>query len=286
MSTHALRSTARMRPGRWLARGVVCVVLMLAALSVLVPLIWIVLTSLKSLPETYAWPPKWLPAVPQWKNYVMILRKALFGRYYLNSVMVAVLATAGNMFFTSLGGYALAKFEFRGRNFMYLLVVATMMIPTQVTIVPSYVVLRTLKLTNTLQGLILPLLTTGFTLFLMRQFCLGIPDDLLDSGRVDGASEFQIYGKIVLPELGPALASVAIFSFMTAWNDFMWPLIVVDSPKLRTVPLGLAMLKSEQIAQWHLLMAGTVYSIVPVLIVFALMQRQFIQGITLTGIKG
>lgn len=286
MRSQALSSTTRFSPQRWLSRGVIYLIMILAALTVLVPLAWIILTSLKTLPETYVWPPKWVPAVPQWKNYVTIMKRAPFARYYLNSVMVATLATVGNTFFTSLGGYALAKFDFRGRNLMYMLVLATMMIPTQVTIVPAYVVLRTLKLTNTLQGLILPLLTTGFSIFLMRQFCLSIPGDLIDSGRVDGASEFQIYRKIVLPELRPALASVAIFTFMTAWNDFMWPLIVVDSPKLRTIPLGLAMLKSDQIAQWHLLMTGTVYSSIPVLIVFAIMQRQFIQGITLTGIKG
>ncbi len=286
MRSQTLSRSVGVRAQHWVWRGLIHVVVVLAALSVLVPLVWIVLTSLKTLPETYAWPPKWLPAVPQWKNYITIMKRAPFARYYRNSVLVAVLATSGNVLFSSLAGYALAKFDFRGRKFLYMLVLATMMIPTQVTIVPSYVVLRALKLTNTLQGLVLPMLTTGFSIFLMRQFCLSIPSDLMDSGRVDGASEFQIYRRIVLPELRPALASVAIFSFMAAWNDFMWPLIVVDSPKLRTIPLGLAMLKSDQIAQWHLRMTGTVYSSIPVLIVFAIMQRQFIQGITLTGIKG
>jgi ABC-type glycerol-3-phosphate transport system permease component len=190
-----------------------------------------------------------------------------------------------NLFFCSLAGYVFAKFDFPGKRILFLMVLATIMIPFQVTMIPAYKILTTLGWNNSYLGLIVPGMVGAFGVFLMRQFMMSIPTELIEAARIDGASEFRIYLQLILPSSKPALAALAIFIFLESWNSFLWPLIVIDTPDMRTLPLGLALLKTQFVAQWPLIMIATLLSSLPIVIVYIVFQRQFIRGILLSGIK-
>lgn len=274
----------------------------LAAVGVVMagPFLWMLLSSFKPDLELFAYPPVWWPKHFMLDHYRYAFLNVSFGRYFLNSFLVAAIATAANVFFTSLAGYAFARLEFFGKNAIFFLLLGTMMIPSQVTLIPVFIIAKRFPLTggnnilgaggtgliDSYGGLLFPYLIMVFGVFLVRQFFMSIPRDLDDAARIDGASEFGIYWRICLPLSRPVLATLAIFVFTNVWDDFLWPLVITNSEKMRTVQLGLQIFQSQFLVNWGPLMAATVVVTLPVLMVFMLGQKYFIRGIATTGLKG
>lgn len=250
-----------------------------------VPFIWMILTSVKDMGEIYVYPPKWFPSVVHFDNYAKVFEAAPFGRYYLNSIIVALLVTLGQLITCSMAAYAFARLKFWGRNVLFFIFLGTMMIPYNVTMIPSFMVLYWLGWVDSYQALIVPGLASAFGVFLLRQFFITIPKELEEAAVIDGAGKFTILRKIIVPLSKPALATLAIFTFMGVFNDFIWALIVINSESMRTVQLGLAIFRDRYLTQWDLLMAGSVTAVLPILIVFFFAQKYFIKGITLSGLK-
>ena len=268
--------------GRWWLYAILSV----ALVAVVAPFVWVVLGSFKGEGELRQAPPTWWPHSASLDNYTQLFSKLDFGTYFTNSIVVAVAVTAGNLLFCSMLGYALAMLEFRGKRALFAVVMATLMIPGVVTFVPLFVLVANAGLINTLPGLFLPFLVSPFGVFLMRQFILGLPRDLLDAGRVDGAGELRIFARIILPLCGPALATLGILTFLGSWNNFLWPLVVAQSDRVYTLPVALALYSTGQNStQYGLLLAGATVVVLPMLLVFLVFQRRFIEGIATTGIK-
>jgi multiple sugar transport system permease protein len=261
-------------------------VLIPIALVMVVPLAWMVVTSLQTLDETRHFPPTLVPSSAEWSNYGEVLRQAPFGRWFVNTLIVTVASVVGNLLFCSLAGYAFARIKFFGRDVVFVLVLATLMIPFQVIIIPSFLIVRRLGLIDTLGALILPNLAGAFGIFLLRQFFRTLPIELEEAARIDGASRLGVLFKIVLPLSGPALATLAVITFMWTWNDFLWPLIVISSREHMTLQLGLSTFQGAHQTNTHLLMAASVMSVLPVLVLFFVAQRYFVRGIATTGLKG
>jgi multiple sugar transport system permease protein len=261
-------------------------VLIPLALVMILPLVWMLLTSLQTLNETRHYPPTLIPASPQWRNYTAVLKEAPFGRWFANTVIVTVVSVLGNLIFCSLAGYAFARIKFFGREVVFILVLATLMIPFQVIIIPTFLIVRKLGLIDTLGALILPNLAGAFGIFMLRQFFRTLPIELEEAARIDGASRLGVLFKIVLPLSGPALATLAVITFLWTWNDFLWPLITIYNPDHMTLQLGLATFQGAHQSTTNLLMAANVMSVLPVLLLFFLAQRYFVRGIATTGLKG
>ena len=264
------------------------IVLIIGALIMVLPFFWMINASLMTPGEIQQQPPVWLPAQPQFSNFSDVAQKLPFPQLYLNSLIVTGSTVIGVLFTSSIAGFAFAKYNFPGRNILFYCILGTMMIPFFITLIPVFYIIKQLGMINSLQGIIVPSLTSAYGIFLMRQFITGIPDELIDAARIDGASEPLIYFRIVLPLIGPALATLGTFTFISSWNSFLWPLLVLDKQELFTVPLGLNTLRgfASEAKNLHLLMAGTTLSVLPALIVFLFLQRYFVRGIALTGIKG
>jgi multiple sugar transport system permease protein len=258
----------------------------LGLVAVAAPFLWMFLGSFKTQGELLRVPPTWLPEAPTRQNYTELFSKANFPRYFLNSAVVAIAVTAGNLIFCSMVGYALAKLRFKGRTPLFVLVMGTLMVPGVVTFVPLFVLVTNAGLANSYPGLILPFLVSPFGVFLMRQFFSGLPDDLMDSGRVDGAGELGIFARIMLPLTKPALATLGILTFLGSWNNFLWPLVIAQTEEKYTLPVALALYSTGQNAQnFGLLMAGAVVVVIPVLVIFLAFQRHVTRGIAITGLK-
>lgn len=271
-----------------LGNGTKYLTLIVGAIVMLMPFFWMVNASMMTSGEIQAQPPVWLPANPQFNNYNKLLDTIPLGRQYLNSFIVTTLTVIGVMLTSSLAGFAFAKYRFPGRELFFYAILTTMMIPFFVTLIPVFFIVRQLHWIDTYQGLIIPGLTSAYGIFLMRQFIVTIPDELLDAARIDGASEPLIYYQIILPLIRPALATQGTFTFIGTWNSFLWPLLIINSRELMTVPLGLNSLRTfaSEARNLDLLMAGTTLSVLPTLILFIFLQRYFIRGIALTGLKG
>lgn len=261
------------------------VLLIGGSLVMLAPLIWMVLASFKTLPEILKVPPTVLPESFNLDNFRTVLSDTEFPRYFLNSTIVAVVSVFSVLLTSSMAGYAFAKFQFPGRNVLFVLVLATLMIPFQVRVIPLYVLTNELGLLDTYPGMVLPGLVDAFGIFLMRQFMMAIPDDLIHAARVDGASETRIFVSIVLPLAKPALSALAIFTLVASWESFLWPLLVVSSPDKFTLPLGLAQFSGRYISRVDLQMAASTLTILPLLIAFLILQRRFIEGLATAGMK-
>jgi multiple sugar transport system permease protein len=270
-----------------LQQVVIFSILLVGAVAMVVPFIWMLSTSL-SRSANIAMPriPRLWPADPSLFNYTVASTNLPIGRYYLNSFIVAGTTTAGYLFFSSLTGYAFAKGRFYGKTVLFILLLATMMIPFEVRMIPLYFLMRDLHLDNTLAALILPFITGPFGIFLMRQYIVTIPDDLVDAARVDGANEFTIYWRIVIPLCGPVLAALAILTALWRWNDVLWPLLVITDRNLYTVTLGLAIAGRTQGIFTGVALASAALAILPIIIWYLALQRYIIRGITLTGLKG
>ena len=251
------------------------------------PFVWMVLSSFKDSQELHAFPPTLFPAQPTLENYTTLLSKLNFPLFFFNSLFVAAFVVGANLLFCSMLGYALAKLSFAGRSKVFMLVMATLMVPSTVTLVPLFVLMSALGLVNTYAALILPFAAGPFGVFLMRQFMLGLPDELLEAARIDGASEFRIFFQVVLPISIAPLATLGILTFLASWNNFLWPLVVSSSERMYTLPVAVATFAVGQNAtDYGLLMAGSTILVVPVLVVFLALQRYFQPGIAMTGLKG
>jgi multiple sugar transport system permease protein len=271
----------RRRRGRWLY-----VVLAVGLLVTLAPFLWMLLGSLKPEAELQRVPPTWWPETPSLDNFRQLFDRLDFPRFFANSVLVAVAVTAGNLVFCSMVGYALAKLDFAGKRLLFGLVLGMLMVPGVVTFVPLFVLVANLGLVNTYPGLILPFLVTPLGVFLMRQFIMGLPDELIEAARIDGAGEWRIFSRVIMPLCGPALATLGILTFLSSWNNFLWPLVVAQSEDKYTLPVALALVSVGQNAtRYGLLLAGSVVVILPVIALFVALQRYFVQGIATTGIK-
>ncbi len=277
---------ARVSAGRALGRVALYAIVWLGALTMLVPFFWMVSTSLKTLPDVFKWPPLWFPAEPLWENYPAVFDYAPLARYFGNTVFVSAARTLGVLATSTLSGYAFARLRFPGRDALFLAYLATMMVPDHVTIIPSFILMRYLGWIDTFAALIVPGLFSPFGVFLMRQFFMTLPKDLSDAALVDGASHFRIYRDILLPLAKPAVATLGVFTFLGAWNDFLWPLIVTHSEGTRLLSVGLAHFQDLYYTEWTLLMAASVLALLPVLVLHLVSQRFFVEGIAVTGLKG
>jgi multiple sugar transport system permease protein len=277
----------RARRPRDLVAIVTLNVVLVAGLLVMVgPFLWMLLSSFKTEGEVRLVPPTWWPEAPTLGNYRELFARLDFPTYATNSALVAGLVTLGNLVFCSAMGYALAKLRFPGRRALFGLVLGTVMVPGMVTFVPLFVLVSYLGLTNTYAGLVLPFLAGAFGVFLMRQFMLSIPDELLESARVDGAGELRIFAQIVLPLCRPALATLGILTFLASWNNFLWPLVVATTEDKYTLPVALALYSvGQNQTKYGLLLAGSVVVVLPILIIFIVLQRHFVRGIATTGLK-
>ncbi|MEV5407510.1 carbohydrate ABC transporter permease [Thermopolyspora sp. NPDC052614] len=257
------------------------------ALAVVVsPLAWMLLGSVKSDAEIRRIPPTWLPEQVTLENYEELFTRLDFPQYFANSVLVTGTITLGNLLFCSMLGYALAKIDFAGRRALFALVVGTLMVPGMVTFIPLFVLISNLGLVDSYAGMILPYLAGPFGVFLMRQFISGLPDEVFDAARVDGAGEARIFARIALPLSRPALATLAILTFLAQWNSFLWPLVVAQTESRYTLPVALALYSiGQNQIRYGLLLAGAVIVVIPVMVVFLALQRFFVQGIAMTGLK-
>jgi multiple sugar transport system permease protein len=268
------------------ARIVLYAVLAAGLLVMVGPFLWMLLSSVKTEAEIRHVPPTWWPETFTFTNYQRLFSELDFPKYFGNSVIVAVLVTAGNLIFCSALGYALAKLKFPGKKLLFLLVLGMLMVPGMAVFVPQFVLVSNLNLVNTYAGLVLPFLAGPFGVFLMRQYLLSLPDELIEAARVDGAGEFRIFWRIVLPLSRPALATLGILTFLASWNNFLWPLVVATTEDKYTLPVALALYSvGQNRINFGLALAGAVVVVVPVLLVFLFLQRFFLRGIATTGLK-
>jgi multiple sugar transport system permease protein len=266
------------RPSGW------HLVLIPTALLMAAPLIWMLITSLSTLAETRRFPPG-LPAGLRWHNFVQAWTESPFSRWLINSTIVSTTCVISNVLFCSLAGYAFARLRFPGRNIAFLAILATLMVPFQVVMIPTLLIVKHLGLVDTLPALIVPNLVAPFGIYLLRQFFLTLPVELEEAAIIDGAGRFRVLFSVLLPLMGPPLSTVAILTFLSVWNDFLWPLVATSSPEKMTVQLGLATFQSAHFTNWPVLMAGTLMSQLPVLLLFLAGQRFFVSSIANTGIK-
>lgn len=262
------------------------VVLTLGALIMIMPFLWSISTSLKLPSEVFAWPPQWIPAPPRLDAYLEVFRGISFGKNLSNTFVISIVVSVGQLITCSMAGYAFAKLRFPGRNTLFLAYLATMMVPGIVIIIPNFVVMRHLGWLDSHKALIIPALTSAYGTFLMRQFFLTFPTELEDAAKLDGCNPITFYWHILLPNSKPILATLGVLTFQNIWNDFLWPLIILSSQEKRTLQVGLSYLQNANYADWTLLMAGSVITVLPLIVLFFFAQRYFIQSIKLSGLKG
>lgn len=275
-------------------------VLVVGAVVMLLPFVWMLSTSLKPADQLFTVPPTWLPRPVQWDNYVKAMGAGNFGRYAVNSLLLGLANVVTNVLLSALAGYAFARLKFPGRNVLFVLVLATLMVPYQVTIIPLFVIVRHIPLfggndllgqggigwINSYWGLIVPGAVGAFGIFLLRQFFLTLPVELEDAARIDGAGELRIFGQIMLPLAMPAVATLAIFSFQAGWNAFLWPLLITNTDDMRTIQLGLTVFVQQYSTQWGQLMAATVVATLPVILAFGFGQRLLVRSVAFSGMRG
>jgi multiple sugar transport system permease protein len=260
--------------------------LVLGAVVSLLPLLWMVSASLMPTGDANSIPPRVVPRRITFEHYRDIFTRLNMGRYLVNSAIVASVVTVVSLLINSMAGYAFAKLRFRGRDRTFQLLTTGLVVPVQVAMLPLFLLMKQLGLINTYWGVIVPSLASIFGIFLIRQYALAFPDELLDAARIDGASEWRIYRSVVLPTIAPVLATLAIWTFLTTWNDFMWPLIVLSDESRYTLPVALANLVGEHVQDTELMMAGSVLTTLPVLLVFLVLQRYYVQGVMAGSVKG
>ncbi|MFQ3647707.1 MAG: carbohydrate ABC transporter permease [Anaerolineae bacterium] len=267
-------------------RALLHLLLLLGGLVVCIPLIWMVSASFKTPAQIFTVPIQWIPDALRFENYAQAWNTAPFARYFLNSLYIGLTTTALNLFFCSLAGYGFARYHFPFKNLLFLFVLATMMIPFHVVLIPLFVLMRDFGWLNSHTALIIPGMMSAFGIFFMRQFIETLPEDLLEAARMDGASEFRIYWNVVLPLAKSPLAALGMFTFLESWNNLLWPLVVIQSEHLRPIALGLTKFQETHSTNYVLIAAASCILIIPMLVIFLAAQRYFVQGITLSGLKG
>ncbi len=272
---------------QWLGKGIGLLVLLIGGVWMLLPLGWMLSASLMPLSEVIKVPPVWFaPTKYTVGNFSEVWFNIGFWRFSLNSAFVALTITTCQLLTSTMAGFAFARYEFPGRTVIFIVILSTLMIPFQVIMIPLFIMMAKMGLVNTYWGMIVPAIVTPFGIFLMRQFMLSVPKSLLEAARIDGAAEPYIYARIMLPLSKPAIAALTIFTFLSAWDDFLWPLIIINSKQKWTLPIAMSRFTEQYISQTHLQMAGAAVMFLPVLFVFLLMQRNFIEGVAMTGLKG
>lgn len=267
-------------------RILIYALLVIGALLALLPMVWMVSASLMPSGEASAFPPHFFPTSITFSHYLDLFTRLNLGRYLFNSTFIAVVVTVASLAINSMAGYAFAKLRFRGRERLFRVLSAALVLPVQVAMLPLFLLLKNLGMINTYWGVIIPGLSSIFGIFLVRQYALSIPEEMLDAARVDGASELRIFWSIVVPGIVPILATLSIWTFLATWNDFMWPLIVLSDESRYTLPVALANLAGEHVQDTELMMAGSVITVIPVLLVFLFLQRYYIQGVMAGSVKG
>jgi multiple sugar transport system permease protein len=260
--------------------------LIVGAVLALLPMVWMVSASLMPAGEASSFPPRFFPSRVTLDHYANLFSRLNLGRYLLNSAFVSVIVTLSSLVINAMAGYAFAKLRFKGRDRLFRTLSTGLVLPVQVAMLPLFLLLKNMGLINTYWGVIIPGLASIFGIFLVRQYALAIPDEMLDAARVDGASEFRIFRSIVVPGIVPILATLAIWTFLATWNDFMWPLIVLSDESKYTLPVALANLSGEHVQDTELMMAGSVITVIPVMLVFLFLQRYYIQGVMAGSVKG
>lgn len=269
----------------FLEKFAVHLILLLGLAATVTPFLWMLSTSFKPGGGIFTYPPQWIPRNPTFEWYLQLIRDVDILLHFKNSIIVAVTTTVCQLFLATLAGYAFAKLKFAGRDKIFTLLMTTVMIPGQITMIPVFLFLKKLGFLNTYWGLILPASVSIFGIFLIRQFMMTIPDDLIEASRIDGCSEFRIYWNVILPLCKPVLATLGIFTFMGSWNDFLWPLIVMVGEDRYTLPVALANLNGQYATKFGLLMAGAVVVVIPIIVIFMFAQKYVIRGIVTTGLK-
>lgn len=269
-----------------LRRVLLYIVLILIAVIMVVPFLWMLSTSLKTQYDAVKIPPVWIPDPPQWENYVKLFTEQPMFQFMLNTIKIVFFVVLGQLFFSSLAAYSFARISFKGRNVVFFFYIATLMVPGQVTMIPTYLMFAKAGLTDNHLALILPAFFSAFGVFLLRQFFMSLPRELEEAAEIDGCNPFVTYWRIMLPLVVPAMLTLGVFTLMNTWNDYMGPLIYLSSPEKYTMTLGIAYFKGVYTTQWNLVMAGSIVSVVPILIAYLCAQKYFIEGIAFSGVKG
>ena len=269
-----------------LAGGLLYTLLLAAAFTMLIPFFWMLSTSLMEELEVFSFPPKLFPDEPRWSNYPEALTALPFGRFFLNSLVITSATVAGHLLFCSMAAYAFARLRFPGRDKLFVVFLSAMMIPVVIILIPRFLLIHALGWVDTYQGVVSTEIISIWGIFLLRQFFLTIPRDLEDAARIDGASEFTIFWRIVLPLSKPALATLAVISFVDSWKNFLWPMIATRSLEMRPLEVGIASFHNLYMTNWPYQMAAAVVAVLPLVVVFFFTQKYFIRGITMTGLKG
>ena len=269
-----------------LRRVLLYIVLILIAVIMVVPFFWMLSTSLKTQYDAVKIPPVWIPDPPQWENYVKLFTEQPMVQFMLNTIKIVFFVVLGQLFFSSLAAYSFARISFKGRNVVFFFYIATLMVPGQVTMIPTYLMFAKAGLTDNHLALILPAFFSAFGVFLLRQFFMSLPRELEEAAEIDGCNPFMTYWRIMLPLVVPAMLTLGVFTLMNTWNDYMGPLIYLSSPEKYTMTLGIAYFKGVYTTQWNLVMAGSIVSVMPILIAYLCAQKYFIEGIAFSGVKG
>ena len=269
-----------------LRRVLLYIVLILIAVIMVVPFLWMLSTSLKTQYDAVKIPPVWIPDPPRWENYVKLFTEQPMFQFMLNTIKIVFFVVLGQLFFSSLAAYSFARISFKGRNVVFFFYIATLVVPGQVTMIPTYLMFAKAGLTDNHLALILPAFFSAFGVFLLRQFFMSLPRELEEAAEIDGCNPFMTYWRIMLPLVVPAMLTLGVFTLMNTWNDYMGPLIYLSSPEKYTMTLGIAYFKGVYTTQWNLVMAGSIVSVVPILIAYLCAQKYFIEGIAFSGVKG
>lgn len=267
-------------------KTIIYMLLLVGAAFILLPFVWMISTSLKPSNEVLIMPPKWIPSKLVWENYKIAFESAPFKRYFLNSVFVSAMVTVGELITTILAAFAFSRINFRGRELLFSILIATMMVPGEVLIIPNFVTLSKFGWIDSYKALIIPWCASIYAIFLLRQYFLGIPEQLYYSAKIDGCSDIKFLWLIMVPLAKPALITLAILKIINSWNSFMWPLIVTNSEHMRTLPVALSAFSSEAGTDYNVLMAAATMIIIPIFIIYLVLQKHIVAGVTRTGIKG
>ncbi|MCD6267963.1 MAG: carbohydrate ABC transporter permease [Thermotogaceae bacterium] len=260
-------------------------ILLIGAVIMIFPFAWMFLSAFKTERDAFSYPPRWIPSKWTFRNFSKVLEMVPFGRYYLNSLIVTSTITFGQVFVAILAAYALARLDFPGKTPVMILLVSTMIMPFEVILIPTFLIVHKFGWLDTYQGLIVPFLYSGFSIFFLRQFFLTIPKDLEDAAKIDGCGYFRILFNVIIPNSRAAIGTISLFVFLTHWRSYLWPLVITNSTEMRTLPIGLKYFVEEGATQYHLMMAAALMAIVPVLVVYVLAERHLVRSTTLTGLK-
>lgn len=286
MATQAIAIKKKKSTSAIVRKVLLYVLLIIIGIIMVVPFLWMISTSLKEQYDTVKIPPVWIPNPPRWQNYVDLFTQQPMLQFMINTIKIVFFVVLGQLFFSSLAAYSFARIKFKGRTVMFFFYIATLMVPGQVTMIPTYLMFAKVGLVDNHIVLILPAFFSAFGVFLLRQFFMSLPKELEEAAEIDGCNPFTTYYRIMLPLIVPAMLTLGVFTLMNTWNDYMGPLIYLTTPEKYTMTLGIAYFKGVYTTQWNLVMAGSVLSVIPILVAYLCAQKYFVEGIAFSGVKG